>query len=243
MRIDAKNVPYRELNEQIHDAIAGGNHDLTIENVQGQRYIGAGLEKGVNLQIEGVPGQDLAAFMDGAQITVNANVQDGVANTMNDGRIVVRGDAGDICGHSMRGGSVLVEGLVGWRCGIHCKAFGQHYPTMVVGTTAGAYLGEYMAGGLIAVLNIEDSDGSPVGNYCGTGMHAGLMFVRGHVEPYQLGAECGTDELSEADWDLLRSIIEDFCAEFGHDADRFAREQFIKIFPKTSRPYGRLYAY
>jgi glutamate synthase domain-containing protein 3 len=180
--------------------------------------------------------------MDGADITVNGNVQDGVGNTMNDGQIIVYGDAGDICGHSMRGGTVMVEGLVGYRCGIHCKAYGEHYPVMVVGTTAGAYFGEYMAGGVLTILNTEDTD-IPVGDYCGTGMHGGLMFIRGEIEDYQLGAECGRDDLTDTDWELLEGIIGAFCETFGEDAGRFAADQFVKIYPKTSRPYGNMYAY
>lgn len=242
MRIDASGLHYRKLNEQIRAAIAGGNTDLIIENVQGQRYIGTGLDGGVSMEIQGVPGQDLAAFMDGASITVHGNVQDGVANTMNDGRIIVHGDAGDICGHSMRGGTVMIEGLVGYRCGIHCKAYGDHYPVMVVGTTAGAYFGEYMAGGVLTILNTEDTD-IPVGDYCGTGMHGGLMFIRGTVEGHQLGAECGMEEVGAENWELLEGIIEDFCETFDEDPDRFAPDQFVTIFPKTSRPYGKLYAY
>lgn len=242
MRIDTEGIHYRELNERINEAIDGGETQFVLDNVLGHRYIGAALKEPVSIEINGIPGNDLAAFMDGASIVVNCNAQDGTGNTMNAGRIVVRGDAGDILGHSMRGGSIFVEGLVGYRCGIHCKAFGEKLPVMVVGTTAGDYLGEYMAGGVIVVLNRDDEEGSPVGRFCGTGMHGGLMFIRGEVDDFQLGAEVAVAEVGE-DWDLLEAIIRDYCASFDLDPGRFSPDEFVKLYPWSSRPYGNLYAY
>ncbi|MGC9317399.1 MAG: hypothetical protein ACP5KN_05100 [Armatimonadota bacterium] len=243
MRIDATGLHYRELNERINAAVEEGEREFVLDNVLGQRYIGAGLRDGVRITINGVPGNDLAAFMDGAEIAVSSNVQDGVGNTMNAGRITVHGDAGDILGHSMRGGTILVEGLAGYRCGIHCKAYEGKLPVMVVGTTAGDYLGEYMAGGMIVVLNSGDADGSPVGRYCGTGMHGGTIFVRGTVDDHQLGAEVAVDEVCEAEWEALTGAIAQYCAAFGTDPGRFSQDEFVRLSPWSSRPYGKLYAY
>lgn len=243
MRIDAYGLHYRELNQRIHAAVEAGETEIVLDHVLGQRYIGTGLGVGVRITINGTPGNDLAAFMDGAAIEVNANAQDGVANTMNAGRIVVRGDAGDILGHSMRGGMILVEGLVGYRCGIHCKAYEDKLPIMVVGATAGDYLGEYMAGGIIVVLNANDCAGSPVGRYCGTGMHGGVIFVRGAVEDHQLGAEVGVECVGDAEWDVLEAIIAEHCSTFDLDPGRFCPDDFRKLYPRSARPYGKLYAY
>ncbi len=243
MRIDAAGLHYRELNERINAAVAEGETQFTLDNVLGQRYIGAGLGEGVCIRINGVPGNDLAAFMNGAEIVCSSNAQDGVANTMNAGRIVIHGDAGDILGHSMRGGAILVEGLVGYRCGIHCKAYGDKLPVMVVGTTAGDYLGEYMAGGVIVVLNRGDTSDSPVGRYCGTGMHGGVMFVRGEIEDHQLGAEVAIEQVAEQDWELLEAIIQEYCIAFDLDPGHFFPDQFTKLCPWSRRPYGKLYAY
>ena len=243
MRIDAADLHYRELNERINVAVEQGETEFVLDNVLGQRYIGTGLGAGVRITINGTPGNDLAAFMNGAQVTVNANAQDGVANTMNAGNILVHGDAGDILGHSMRGGTIFVRGLVGYRCGIHCKAYRDKLPVMVVGTTAGDYLGEYMAGGIIVVLNSDGHDGSPVGRYCGTGMHGGVIFIRGEVEDHQLGAEVGVVCVGDPERGALEAIIAQYCADFGLDAGSFSPEQFIKLYPRSTRPYGKLYAY
>lgn len=84
---------------------------------------------------------------------------------------------------------------------------------------------------------------SPVGEYVGTGMHAGTIYVRGAIEPWQLGAEVGRDEMSDADWDYLGGIIADYAVCFDLDLSHLQRADFIKLVPHTSRPYGTLYAY
>lgn len=241
--INAEGLHYRQLNDRIHEAIAAGESKITVDGVVGQRYIGAGLGAGVALTLNGVPGNDLAAFMNGAEIIVRGNVQDGVGNTMNAGRIVVHGDAGDLLGHSMRGGSIFIEGLVGYRCGVHCKAFADQLPTIVAGRTAGDYLGEYIAGGIVVVLNREDVEESPVGRYAGTGMHGGAIFVRGTVADHQTGAEVGLAEPDDDDWRLVSLLIAEHCAAFDLDPARFERSDFVKLYPHSARPYGKLYSY
>ena len=243
MIIDATDVSYRELNARVRGAAAEGEREFTLEHLAGQRYVGAGLGEGVHIRITGIPGNDLAAFMNGARITVEGNVQDGVANTMNAGEIVVHGDAGDILGHSMRGGRVLVKGGVGYRACIHMKAFGAQRPAVVVGGTAGDYLGEYMAGGVLVVLGLDAGDVSPVGQYVGTGMHGGEIYIRGRVAPHQLGAEVGVGSPSNDDWCTVSGLIGAFAEAFDMDGRTFAADEFVKLTPRSSRPYGTLYAY
>ena len=86
MRIDANGIHYRELNERIHGALQHGERAFDLDNIRGQRSIGAGLNNGARITIHGVPGNDLGAFMNGAILTVNGNGQDGVGNTMNAGK-------------------------------------------------------------------------------------------------------------------------------------------------------------
>ena len=118
--IDSAGVYYKTLNEQIREEIETGANEVVLDNVIGQRYIGTGLAyPGVTVTVNGVPGNDLAAFMNGPTLVVNENAQDGVANTMNSGLVIINGDAGDVLGYGMRGGSVYVRGNVGYRVGIH----------------------------------------------------------------------------------------------------------------------------
>jgi glutamate synthase domain-containing protein 3 len=242
--IDSKGVYYKTLNEQIREEIERGATDVVLENVIGQRYIGTGLAfQGVTVTINGVPGNDLAAFMNGPTLVVNDNAQDGVANTMNSGLVIINGDAGDVLGYGMRGGSVYVRGDVGYRVGIHMKAFGENKPLIVVGGHARDFLGEYMAGGEIVILGLGEEQGPVVGSYCGTGMHAGVMYVRGSIAEHQLGKEVRVAAPSEEDLARISEIVTDYSRVMKLDADTIMSQPFIKIYPYTSRPYGRLYVY
>jgi len=243
MRIDAEGVHYRHLNAQIRAAIEGGAREIRLGGVRGQRYIGAGLDGGARIEVDGVAGNDLGVFMNGAEVIVNANAQDGVGNTMNRGKIIVRGDAGDIVGYSMRGGRVFVSGSVGSRAGIHMKASEERFPVVVIGRVAGDYLGEYMAGGVLAVLNLDGGNASPAGQYVGTGMHGGVIYLRGELEPHQVGAEVSMSKPDDPEWEALSGILGEFSKDLGLTGVDFRREDFVKVHPQTSRPYGTLYAY
>jgi len=242
MNLDAKDLSYRRLNELIRQALATGAKEVHVLNVRGQRYIGCGLNTGARLVLHGVPGNDLGAFMNGAQVVVRGNAQDGVGNTMNDGSIIVHGRAGDVLGHSMRGGRIFVRDDAGYRAGIHMKAYGDRSPIVVIGGGARDYLGEYMAGGMLVVLNRDDGMPSPVGEYVGTGMHGGTIFIRGDLRPYQLGREARASALGPSDWRALEPVLDQFCTWF-ELSRRWRADEFVKLTPRSTRPYGRLYAH
>jgi len=244
MRIDAREMHYRELNRRIQEAVAAGERSLELVNVNGQRYIGDGLRDDVDIVIEGVPGNDLGAFMDGPTIRVRGNAQDAVANTMNAGRIVVEGQAGDVLGYGMRGGELFVRGRVGYRVGIHMKAYRDKRPVIVAGGTAGDFLGEYMAGGLLIVLGLERRPGEPlVGDWCATGMHGGTLYLRGEVEPWRVASESAeVRPVEDSDRDEMRPHVAAFCRAFGLDSEEVMRERFLRIAPTSHRPYGAKYA-
>src|SRR5574341_1011883 len=142
LHIDATSRHYKELNRRVRDAVAAGNRAIRITGVNGQYYIGDGIRGEVEITIEGVPGNDLGAFMDGPTIVVRNSAQDKVGNTMNRGKIVVHGRAGDVLGYGMRGGKLFVMGDVGYRVGIHMKGYRDQLPGVVVGGKAGDFFGE-----------------------------------------------------------------------------------------------------
>lgn len=244
VRIDAKGIYYKELNDLIHKAVDNGSEEIVLDNINGQRYIGGGLSGDVKIIVSGVPGNDLACFMDGPTIIINSNGQDGVGNTMNSGKVIVHGDAGDIVGHSMRGGKIYIKGDAGYRVGIHMKSYKDSYPVIIIGGTAGDFLGEYMAGGLIVVLGLGRRKDEPiVGDYCATGMHGGRIYIRGKVGDYRYGKEVKVFKLNKDDEDKLNPYLAEFCKDFSLDLREVLKEGFTKIVPTTHRPYGRLYAY
>lgn len=244
VKIDAGGVYYRELNARLRDVVTNGAQRIELRNVCGQRYIGTNLNRPVEIEIFGTPGNDLGAFMDGPKITVQGNAQDGCGNTMNEGEIIVHGHAGDITGLSARGGKIFVRDDVGYRAGIHMKEYEDKKPVLVIGGTAQDFLGEYMAGGTLIVLGLNLKEGeSHKANFIGTGMHGGVIYLRGSVEDYQLGKEVGVTELEDEDRQILERLVGEFAAYFGCEAEGILKHKFVKLVPLWLRPYGRLYTY
>jgi glutamate synthase domain-containing protein 3 len=242
--IDAKGIFYRELNAKLRQAVSNGTQRIELRNVYGQRYIGTDLDKSVEIEIFGTPGNDLGAFMDSPRIIVHGNAQDGCGNTMNNGEIIIHGHAGDILGLSARGGKIFVREDVGYRAGIHMKEYQDKKPMVVVGGTAQDFLGEYMAGGILILLGLNLKEGEQhKANFIGTGMHGGTIYIRGDVEEFQLGKEVGVAELDENDHLVLKKLIGEFASHFDYNAEEILKHKFIKLFPLYLRPYGRLYAY
>ncbi len=244
IEVDARRLPYRTLNERLAELVRQGASRLRVLAVSGQRYLGTNLMAPVRVAIDGVPGNDLGAFMDGPQIEVMGDAQDGCGNTMNSGLIAVHGSVGDIAGHSMRGGTILVRDNAGYRVGIHMKEYGERCPAIVIGGTAQHFLGEYMAGGVILVLgrSLETGDIHP-SRYIGTGMHGGVIYLRGKFDERFLGKEVGVAPLDDDDWATVRQYVFAYARYFDEDPEPLLRGSYAKLYPRTRRPYGRLYAY
>ncbi len=102
MVINVKELDYKSLNEKLR--VCTG--EVTLENCCGQRFIAAGMyDKSIN--IKGIPGNALGAYLNGASVTVRANAHDAVSDTINEGKIVIHGNIGDATGYAMRGGGYL----------------------------------------------------------------------------------------------------------------------------------------
>ncbi len=244
MKIDSAGVYYRDLNARLRKAIANGATKIELQNVYGQRYIGTDLDKPVEIEIYGTPGNDLGAFMNGPRIIVHGSAQDGCGNTMNEGEIIVHGRAGDTAGLSARGGKIYIRNDVGYRAGIHMKEYQSKKPVIVIGGTAQDFLGEYMAGGTIILLGLNLKEGQDhLSRYVGTGMHGGVIYVRGNIPKYHLGREVGVAKLNEKDNAVIKEHVSVFSELFGFNADDILKGNFIKLYPRWLRPYGRLYAY
>lgn len=240
--LNAKGVYYKMLNRQIRELVAKGETTITLDNVLGQRYIGGGLNTSATITINGTPGQDLGAFMNGPDIIVHGNAQDGIGNTMNTGTIVVHGKAGEIPGHSMRGGTIMIRDDVEYRAGIHMKEYESQVPLLVIGGTAKDYCGEYMAGGRVVVLNRFD-DNEPVGNDIGTGIHGGVIYIRGKVENRRLGVGAILAEMDAEDSIFLQQVLDNFRAAFPYvELSHIHIKDFVKITKKGHRPFASLYA-
>ena len=75
--IEASGLSFSQLNETIRHA----GKECRICACQGQRFIAAGMSS-KRLEIDGIPGNALGAYLGGGSITVNGNAQDAVGDTM-----------------------------------------------------------------------------------------------------------------------------------------------------------------
>jgi len=241
-KIDVKGIHYWKLNKILKVLNDRDVKKIELYNVHGQRYIGTNLKSKVNVEVYGTPGNDLGAFMNGPEIVVHGNVQDCCGNTMNEGSIIVHGNAGDITGYSMRGGKIFIRNSTGYRVGVHMKEYGNKRPCLVIGGTAQDFIGEYMAGGIIAILGLNLKSGEHhKARFVGTGMHGGVIYIHGEVR--SISKEAEAVNLNEEDWKILYKIVEEFCRCFKFDAEKILEQNFKKIIPVSHRPYGMLYAY
>ena len=235
IKLNALNLNFDQLNE----AVRNSKEDIEISDCLGQRFIGAGLSD-KNLMISVTAGNALGAYLNGSTISVFGNAQDAVGDTMNDGKITVHGNIGDCAGYAMRGGKIFVKGNAGYRAGIHMKAYKDKIPALVIGGSAGSFLGEYQAGGVIIVLGLN-TDKNIVGNFPCTGMHGGKMILRSDCKNVIFPKNVHVSPAKKEDLDEIFSYIKEFCDSFGFDANEILNAEFTIISPDSNNPYKQMY--
>ena len=234
--INAKGLDHRELNEAIRDV----QEPCLIGECCGQRFLGAGMSE-KDITVEGIPGNALGAYLNGGRITVRGSAQDAVGDTMNAGTIVVHGNIGDAAGYAMRGGRIYVRGNAGYRAGIHMKAYREKVPLMVIGGRAGSFLGEYQAGGIIVVLNLDTPGEKCVGYFPCTGMHGGKMFLRSDCADVTFPEQVTARRAAEEDLRELRGYVAQFCELFGLAPEQVLDAPFTVVTPDSKNPYRQMY--
>lgn len=236
MLIDVTNLDYKAVNDSLRDT----KENCTLIGCCGQRFIATGMSN-LNIAIDGVPGNALGAYLNGAKITVNANAQDAVGDTMNDGEIVIHGNIGDAAGYAMRGGEIYVKGSAGYRAGIHMKQYKNKVPVIVIGGITGSFLGEYQAGGLIVVLGLNSNGHRIVGNFPCTGMHGGKMFLRGNCDDIEFPSQVTARTATDTDIEEIKEYISRYCELFGYNLEEILDSPFTVVTPDSKNPYKQMY--
>lgn len=232
--IDATNLTASELNTKIRES---KTDVIEIQNILGQRYI-ANASKGKKIKLFGTCGNNLGSFLDGSEIEVFGNVQDACADTMNDGKIIIHGMGGDALGYGMRGGKVFVEKDCGSRCGIHMKATKAKQPLMIIGGVVQDFFGEYLSGGTLIVLNLQNEKNC-CGRYCGCGAHGGSIILR--LSDISQAAYL-TSRLKKVD-EKKQAYIDQVLKEYAHDFHITLPEtmDFYEVMMQNKNPYEGLY--
>lgn len=247
---DKKPMPFKELNQKIHNAADEGYKRIILKNVLGQRFIADCMEhKDLKIDIYGTPGNDLGVFMSGPTIEVFGSCEDQTGNTMNAGKIIVHGNAWDVTGLAARNGKIFVKDNGGYRIGIHMKEYQDQKPIVVYGGSVKEFFGEYMAGGILVALGLKIGDNGiedvppkeVVRGSLGSGIHGGAIYVRGEVPDHYLGVSANIVEFTEEDLRVLTPILKEFCGYFKVPIEKIWEREIKKIAPSSSRPYGAYY--
>lgn len=179
----------------------------TLANPRGAHALACGVDREVEVTIEGHVGYYCAGMNQRATVTVNGSAGVGVAENMMSGMVRVRGDASQSAGATAHGGLLVIEGNAGARCGISMKGV-----DIVVGGDIGhmsAFMGQ--AGRLVVCGN--------AGEALGDSLYEARIYVRGTVA--SLGADCIRKEMRPEHLAELRELLE--AAGFDADPADFTR--------------------
>jgi len=120
------------------------------------------------------------------------------------------------------------------------KQYMQKRPIVVVGGSARAFLGEYMAGGILIVLGLKGQ--APVMERgVGSGIHGGEIFVRGVIDEKYLGVGTRQQPATEEQMEMIRPIIADFARTFGIDPEPLLNAKYSRIAAISARPFASKY--
>jgi glutamate synthase domain-containing protein 1/glutamate synthase domain-containing protein 3 len=202
-----------------------------VYRLRGQRFAGVGLgpnTDAVRIDQYGSSGDYLGSGMDGLTINIHGNAQDQLGQILKRGRIVIYGDVGQTFMYGAKGGEVFVLGNAAGRPLIN--AVGR--PRVVINGTCLDFLAEsFMAGdptngGGFVILNGITFDGHghvvpQASPYPGSNLFSlasgGAIYIRDpHKQVVDRQLNGGTiSELSDKDWRLIRSYLEENERLFG----------------------------
>jgi glutamate synthase domain-containing protein 3 len=81
----------------------------------------------------------------------------------------------------------------------------------------------------------------PVGNFTGTGMHGGRIFIRTNSELASLPAQVIVDTAADEDVQEFKPYLAEFVGFFNMNAEDLAKEKFYVLKPNAKNPYKQLY--
>ena len=142
----------------------------------------------------------------------------------------------------MRGGKVYVRDDIGYRGGIHMKQYMEKKPVLVIGGNARAFLGEFMAGGLIILLRLGQDKPEPFAEMSlASGIHGGAIFIRGEVADWTLGIGSSAKTATPDELLVITPYVQEFSKHFGLDPVEILSSSFTRVAPVSARPFASKY--
>ena len=184
----------RDLNQRLHDLPPETNERLwRIVNPKGAHAIAAGLDRPIEILIEGHVGYYCAGMIKQAKLVIDGHCGVGVAENIMSGEVRVKGNASQSAGASGHGGLLVIEGDASARCGISMKGV-----DIVVGGSVG-HLSAFMAqtGSLVVC--------GDAGQSLGDSIYEAKLYVQGKVE--SLGADARQEPLQDQDCQKISELL------------------------------------
>ena len=183
----------RQINQELRQAIAGGERDLRVLEPDARHNLGVALLQPVRVIFEGSVGYYCAGMMDGAHVEIRGSAGWGAAESMMGGTVIIDGNAGSGLAASIRGGTVVVRGDAAARAGVSMKG-----GTLLIGGSCGYMAGFMMQKGTIVICG-------DAGDALADSMYEGTVFVGGTIAA--LGNDAVVEEPTAADRLELEQLL------------------------------------
>ncbi len=203
--LDLQAIGLRKLNSTLHTDNASTAYKIT--NPMGGHAIACGLNRAMDVTIDGHAGFYCAGMNQLANVTVQGHVGVGLAENMMSGTVRVTGNASQAAGATAHGGLVVIEGDASSRCGISMKGV-----DIVVGGSVGHMSGFMAQAGNLVVCG-------DAGEALGDSIYEANIYVKGSVE--SLGSDCEEKPMDAEHISALSSLLEK--AQVKAEASQFKR--------------------
>ncbi len=189
--IDCDATDLSVINETLRSLSSGASAELA--NPRGRHNLAVGLERAIEVRIDGHVGYYCGGMNRAATIRVSGNTGQGVGENMMTGEIRVEGFASAAAGASAHGGLLVVKKDVSIRCGISLKG-----AEIVVGGNAGNMCGFMAQLGTIIICGNAAQD-------LGDSLYEAVIYVGGEIAG--LGADAEIQEMTESDRSKLQELL------------------------------------
>lgn len=203
--LDCKSLSTRQINQQLKGLEDGAK--ATIRNPNGRHSLAVGLDKAVDITVDGHGGYYYGSMNRRARIAINGNVGTGVGENMMSGQIHIHGHASASAGASAHGGLLVIDQDASIRCGISLKG-----GDIVVGGSVGNMCGFLAQLGTIVICG----DAAAA---LGDSLYEAIIYVRGQIS--NLGSDAEQQDMTGSDEDKVAQLLEQ--SGFQHDAKTFKR--------------------